>query len=80
MSDDAFESARCAIEVHAGLIPRKPIEEFTRRWFVTSTEWQEAQDQGELLARINGMATGYAQYLMLQPDRLNWVQVEWVWF
>lgn len=32
-----------------------------------------------LLAR-QGEANAYAAYLMLQPDLVNWVKTEWVWF
>lgn len=78
-----MESARVIVEVVAGLIPGKdPEPEFTRRWAITSQEWQEAQandKSGELLATVNGKAQGYAALLMLQPDRLNWVRTDWVW-
>lgn len=78
------ESARVIIEVVAGLLPGKDPEiEFTRRYAITSKEWQDAADkpngQSELLATVNGKAQGYASLLMLQPDRLNWVRLDWIW-
>lgn len=77
------ESARVIVEVVAGLIPGKdPEPEFTRRWALTSAEWQAAVDagkHGEALAQLNGRAQGYAGMLMLQPDRLNWVRTDWIW-
>lgn len=79
------ESARVIVEVVAGLIPGKdPEAEFTRRWAITSKEWQAAAEEGgirqsELLATVNGKAQGYAALLMLQPDRLNWVRTDWIW-
>jgi hypothetical protein len=78
------DSARVGVDVVAGLIPGQPMPEYTRRWFITSDEWTVAgrtpDGQSELLATVNGKAQGYAGLLMLQPDRLNWVQVQWVWF
>ncbi len=75
------ESARVIVEVVAGLIPGKdPDPEFTRRFHITGAEWEEAgENQGNLLAEVNGRAQGYAGYLMLQPDRLNWVRTDWIW-
>jgi hypothetical protein len=78
---DGPETVRLGIDVVAGLLPGTPDEEFTRRWFITSTEWwADDAKQSELLAEVNGKAQGYAMLLMLQPDRLNWVQTSWVWF
>ena len=75
------ESARVIVEVVAGLLPGKdPEPEFTRRYAITSQEWQDAGDKrSELLATVNGKAQGYASLLMLQPDRLNWVRLDWIW-
>lgn len=75
-------TARVIIEVVAGLVPNQPDPTHTRRWAITSTEWHEANDAGtasELLATRNGEAQGYAALLMLQPDRLNWVSIDWIW-
>lgn len=75
-----MESARIIIEVTAGLIPTKPELEFTKRWVITSTEWNaRGDDVGILLADYNGRALGYASYLMLQPNRVNWVRTEWIY-
>jgi len=78
-----MESARVIVEVVAGLTPgQDPIPEYTRRWALTSQEWQTAKDNGahsEALAVLNGKAMGYAGLLMLQPDRLNWVRTDWIW-
>lgn len=76
------ESARVVVEVQAGLVPGHPEAEHTRRWGLTSDEWQSAMDSqraGAVLAELNGRAQGYAGMLMLQPDRLNWVRVDWLW-
>lgn len=73
------ESAKLIIEVMAGLIPERPEPELTRRYAMTSRQWDAADDKGVALAELNGQATGYASSLMLQPDRLNWVRTDWLW-
>jgi hypothetical protein len=83
------ETARVLLEVVAGLIPERPEPELTRQWAITSREWEEAGKmsssdleagrQSELLAERNGKALAYANLLMLQPDRVNWVKSTWIW-
>lgn len=77
------ESARVIVEVVAGLLPgRDPEPEFTRRWALTSAEWEQASETGtqlDVLAAVNGKAQDYAASLMLRPDRLNWVRLDWIW-
>lgn len=79
-----MNTARIGIDVVAGVIPGQPMAEYTRRWFLSSQEWNDAADDGmkqaQLLADLNGKAQAWAMYLMLQPDRVNWVKTEWVWF
>lgn len=75
-----MKRAKVLLEVTAGVVPGTPMKEHTKRWAVTSEEWQNAGDkQGELLAERNGQMQGYAAFLMLQPDHLNWVKTEWIW-
>jgi hypothetical protein len=83
------DTARVLLEVTAGLIPNRPEPELTRQWAISSREWQEAGEkvssdleagrQSELLAERNSRALGYANLLMLQPDRVNWVNTHWIW-
>lgn len=75
------------IDVLAGVVPGHPMPEYTRRFFLTSREWYDAGSgehgplkQAELLADLNSKAQAWAMYLMLQPDRVNWVRTDWVWF
>lgn len=77
-------AAKLLIEVVAGVMPESPMPEYTRRYAITSDQWEEAVSKGEsgpaeLLAETAGRAQGYAALLMLQPDRLNWVRTDWVW-
>jgi hypothetical protein len=73
---------RCAVDVVAGVLPGTGEPEFTRRWVITSQEWEEASDlmRTQLLTDLAGKAAAWATYLMLQPHRLNWVKTEWTWF
>lgn len=79
-------SARLGIQVDAGVVPGNPMSQYSRQWFISSSEWAEAREdltgmeQAKLLADVNGKAQAWAMYLMLQPDRVNWVKTEWVWF
>lgn len=85
------ETARVLLEVTAGLIPERPEPELTKHFHITSAEWQAAGDpleagsdlevsrQSALLADRNGRALAYANLLMLQPDRVNWVRTDWIW-
>jgi hypothetical protein len=74
-----MESARLLLEVVAGVVPESTEPKFTRRWGITTAEWESSDDQMGLLAERTGQAQGYAQLLMLQPQRLNWVRLDWIW-
>lgn len=88
MSEPA--SAKAVIEVTAGLIPGRPEEAFTRRWVITSAEWEQAERDDEaadpehafaqalLLAFRAAEADEYAR-LLRNPGRFNWVRTDWVW-
>lgn len=72
---------RCGVDVVAGILPGTPIDELTRQWFITSEEWNaEGVDHAQLLSDLAGKASAWGTYLMLQPDVVNWVKVEWIWF
>lgn len=78
-----MDTARCIIEVNAGLVHGKAEPEYTRRYSITSAEWNKARESKDsdaeisLLAERSGMAQGYASMLMLHS--LNWVRVDWIW-
>lgn len=82
-----MDAVRVAVDVVAGVLPGTPESQYTKRYFITSKEWSDAGTgkygptaQAELLTEMNGKAQGWAMYLMLQPDALNWVKTEWIWF
>lgn len=74
----AEQTAKFILEVTAGLIPGRVDDAFTRRYAITSEEWADNPEPAHLLAEVNGKAQGYAGLLMLQPDRLNWVRLDWI--
>lgn len=78
MSSSDQEAARCAWEVTAGLIPGTPMPEYTRRWWMTSAEWNSPASAALFHAHTVAAAE-YARTLA-NPQGLNWVRVEWVWF
>jgi hypothetical protein len=79
------ESARAAWEVTAGLVPGQAMDEYTRRWVLTATEWWETDGMVPSLqgvALFNAHATAAMEYArgLMDPRQLNWVKVEWIWF
>lgn len=88
------ESARVIIEVSAGVIPGTAEPQFTRRWGITSAEWEKAVaddaellehgDEGHafavalLLASRAAVADEYAR-LLRNPNRFNFVRTDWLW-
>lgn len=72
-------SSKVIIEVQAGLIPGKADPEMTRRWAITSEEWETAgKEWPAMLAERVGQAQGYAA-LLAQPQINNWVRLDWVY-
>jgi hypothetical protein len=74
----AEQRAKFIVEVTAGIIPGRPDEAHTRRYAITGEQWEAAAEPAELLAELNGRAQGFAALLMLQPNYLNWVRVDWL--
>lgn len=72
-----MESVKAIAKVQAGLIPGQIESEFSRKWALTSSEWQ--QRGTEALFEMAGKAHAYTSYLMLQNDRVSWVRTEWLW-
>lgn len=82
--------ARAYWEVFGGVIPGRPVDEYTRRWVLTS-ETMEREDQmsdeqfkrefpegKSTFAQYREAAFAYAQEIM-DPRGLNWVRVDWTW-
>lgn len=65
---------RAAWEVTAGMIPRDPMPEYSKRFILTSED--ERDDDTYVAKRKEAM--DYATELM-NPNILNWVNIEWIW-
>jgi hypothetical protein len=68
---------KAAWVVTAGLIPNEPMDELTRQWSLTNVEWESPAHVALFNAALVG-ALEYARYLM-DPQRLNWTRIEWIW-
>jgi hypothetical protein len=77
------------IEVTAGMVGRGPEQDYTKRWAISSDEWDNAvSDDGaddethrfHLLLLVNGRAAVADEYAraLRNPHRFNWVRTEWV--
>jgi hypothetical protein len=77
-----LESARCAWEVTAGLLPGETMPEHTRRWGLSSDEWDGGKGY-ELFLQREALATAYARYLQelcAGGREVNWTRLDFVWF
>lgn len=70
------ERAKVVIEVVAGLVPGTPIEEFTKRFAITSKEWEDKT--GDAAMKTYGFAQEYMRTLW-NPSRINWVRCDWIY-
>jgi hypothetical protein len=70
---ETVRTARCAFEVVAGVLPDQPEPELTKHFFMTT------DDPDERFQELYTEAREYAETL-IDPSRLNWVRLEWVWF
>ena len=77
-----MESARCVWEVTAGIIPGKVDDGHTKRFGLTSDEWNGGKGLDLFLAR-EAQAAAYArylQYLCINGMEVNWTRIDFVWF
>ncbi len=65
--------------VTAGIIPGTEEEKFRRQYHLTASEWEEAEDKNILLVECIGSVMMYAATLQ-NPQILNWVHVEFIWY
>ena len=64
--------------VTAGVIPGEKIDEYTRIWQMDNQE-TEAENRSEIFSNYVNEATEYAAHLQ-NPEYVNWVNLEWIWF
>jgi len=67
-----MKMARVILEVHAGVLPGVPMEEYGKRWVLSREEWDADADL------VITEALEYAKSL-IDPAYVNWVRYEWIW-
>lgn len=68
------QRARILIEVVAGLIPNQPMEQYTRQFGITETDWENPDET----MKIYGFAQEYSRSLW-NPKAVNWVSLTWIY-
>ena len=71
---------KACITVTAGVIPNERIDALTRTWSFTDEDITKASVPNADYTYLDGMgaAMNYAATLQ-NPQRCNWVKVEWIW-
>jgi len=75
--EEKIGRCRCYWEVVAGVIPGTPEPEYTKRFAMTTEEYESEKSQ-EIFIGSMVKALEYARSLH-QPQNLNWVNLQWVW-
>jgi hypothetical protein len=79
-----MKSVSCGWTVDAGVIPERPMPEYRKNFYYTSEMRERDAKLGkdvdtneftELLKQVHEYAMGISD-----PNRVNWVRVDWVWF
>lgn len=83
MSDGA--QLKAAWEVRAGLIPGQPMNEYSKRFFYTSDEYEEdgkhAADLEYHPIFMRKMAEAASYHMqMSNPRMLNWAELTFIWY
>jgi hypothetical protein len=71
-------AAKAFWQVSAGLIPGKPMREYSKGWSYDSNHFEaDGNRMGETYIKMLGEANEYAKDLQLRG--LNWVTLTYVW-
>lgn len=70
------ERVRIIIEVRAGVIPDKPMPEYSKRFIITEKDWEDTS--GNAVMEKYGYAQEYMRNLW-RPEGLNWVRCDWIY-
>lgn len=69
-----MDTAKVIIEVTAGIILGQPMDEYTKKIVITSSQW----DQPEEVMKAYGFAQEYMRTLW-NPMNINWVTANWIY-
>jgi hypothetical protein len=79
------KSTRVLIEVVAGIVPNTIMPEHTKQFAITSDVWyaqgeyEERKEEAQMEAmKIYGVALEYMRSMM-NPQRVNWVRLDWIY-
>lgn len=70
-----MDALKCSIHVTAGVVLGESISDLTRVWQFT----QAHLDNPPTYIDQTGAAMNYAMSLQ-NPEKVNWVKLEWVWY
>ena len=69
------QALKCSIEVVAGVLVGVPMKEYSRQWHITEEDWINPPTYIDK----SGAAMNYAMSLQ-NPQRFNWVRMDWIWY
>lgn len=76
--------AKGAWQVRAGLIPKEPLPEFTKKWMYTSADYEQdsrIQKPSEVAKFSKLRAEAMDYYLQISDPRLNnWAELVFIWY
>jgi len=75
--------ARCVWEVTGGLIPGEPAHEYTRRFGLTSEQWQGGRAGLEQFLKFEAEAAAYARHLQILCTvgrAVKWTRIDFRWY
>lgn len=70
-----MEGLKCTVTVMAGVILGNPLPELTRTWSFIQADL----DNPPTYIDRTGSAMNYAISLQ-NPERVNWVRLDWIWY
>lgn len=83
MDNPNMQSLKAAFQVTAGVVPGHPEDEFTRVWYYTSNDFEnDTKGDREKISTFQKVMLESSRYCesLINPSRLNWVKLEWIWF
>jgi len=70
-----IETLKCSVVISAGVIIGEPMPKYTRQWGFSNKDLEDKW----LYIDKTGAAMNYAMSLQ-NPQKVNWVKFEWIWY
>lgn len=79
-----LHALKASWEVFAGILPGEPMPEYTKRWYYTSEDYQQDcknADDGKPYNQFSEKMREAIEYSKqaMNPARVNWVRVDFLW-